>query len=55
MKHIIKNIKLMIEQKLCNHKEFDQDIQIRVLRCKSCGKQSWLRDCVDLFKPTNEL
>jgi hypothetical protein len=50
MKELISNTKLMIKQKLCNHKEFDQDVQIRVLQCKNCGKQSWLRNYVDLFK-----
>lgn len=34
----------------CEHKEWDQDHQIRVIQCKQCGLRSWLRDTKDLFK-----
>ena len=37
-------------QKVCVHKEFEQDIQIRTLQCKSCGMRSRLIDYVDLYK-----
>jgi DNA-directed RNA polymerase subunit RPC12/RpoP len=47
---IIERIKEAIRQKACGHKEFEQDIQIRNLRCKSCGKRSRLSDYVDLYK-----
>lgn len=34
----------------CEHKEWDQDIQIRVIQCRECGMRSWLRDTKDIFK-----
>ena len=46
----LKKIKEMIKQKVCVHKEFEQDIQIRTLQCKSCGMRSRLIDYVDLYK-----
>lgn len=47
---IIERIKEAIRQKACGHKEFEQDIQIRTLRCKSCGMKSRLSDYVDLYR-----
>ena len=46
----LKKIKDIIRQKVCLHKEFEQDIQIRTLQCKSCGIRSRLIDYVDLYK-----
>ena len=46
----LKKIKDIIKQKICLHKEFEQDIQIRTLQCKSCGIRSRLIDYVDLYK-----
>ena len=46
----LKKIKNIIKQKVCLHKEFEQDIQIRNLQCKSCGMKSRLIDYVDLYK-----
>lgn len=46
----LKKIKNIIKQKVCLHKEFEQDIQIRTLQCKSCGMKSRLIDYVDLYK-----
>ena len=34
----------------CQHEEWVQDIQIRVLECKQCGKRAWLKETIDLFK-----
>lgn len=33
----------------CEHKEWDQDTQIRVIQCKECGMRAWLRDTKNLF------
>jgi hypothetical protein len=33
----------------CEHKEWDQDHQIRVIQCRQCGTRAWLRDTKDLF------
>jgi hypothetical protein len=46
----LKKIKDIIKQKICLHKDFEQDIQIRTLQCKSCGMRSRLIDYVDLYK-----
>ena len=50
MKNIVERIKEFIKQKTCDHKEFEQDIQIRTLQCKNCGMRSRLNDYVDLYK-----
>ena len=43
----LKKIKDIIKQKVCVHKEFEQDIQIRTLQCKNCGMRSRLIDYVE--------
>lgn len=40
------------QQSSCQHEEYDQDKQIKILRCRKCGHNSWLRDIIDLF-PSN--
>ena len=39
-----------IELEKCPHKEWDQDSQIKVIKCKLCGKTAWLKETKDLFK-----
>jgi len=39
----------MIQSK-CNHSNWNCDTQIRVIKCKKCGKTSWIDDYVDLYK-----
>ena len=36
-------------QSSCEHKEWDMDKQIRVIKCRECGKTAWLREIVNLF------
>ena len=34
----------------CPHKEWDQDCQIKIIKCKACGKTAWLKETKGLFK-----
>jgi len=36
-------------QASCEHTDWDMDIQIRVIKCRECGKTAWVREIVNLF------
>ncbi len=47
------NIKKWWKQLFCNHSDWYCDKQIRVIRCVKCGKESWIKDFIDLYSNTD--
>lgn len=41
--------RILIIQQNCGHQNWDCDSQIRMIKCKKCGKIAWIDDYVDLF------
>lgn len=37
------------KNKLCEHKTYDQDKQIKRLECRECGHRSWLGEIKNLY------
>lgn len=42
-------IKKFLTELFCSHTDWDIDKQIRVIKCKKCGKKAWLRKVIDMF------
>jgi hypothetical protein len=38
-----------IKTKLCEHKKWDCDTQIRTIKCRECGKKAWIEEYRNLY------
>jgi len=42
-------IKKYIKEKRCDHANWDMDNQIRVIKCRKCGKIAWIKEIKSIF------
>jgi DNA-directed RNA polymerase subunit RPC12/RpoP len=40
---MIQKLVSYLRQRLCAHKEWEMDTQLRTIRCCSCGLRSWVK------------
>jgi hypothetical protein len=50
MKLYFDKIKTWAKQKWCNHERWDSDNQIRLIKCKKCGKNAWVDSYRNLYE-----